>query len=110
MAETWTKTVPSTAGTTLVPLAFWQLIQEAIPVYKALITTSAGGVTVNLPAAFTDAISAATEYGVSLTKQTVDPNGGELKVTTKTTASFKVENTGTGYGESVLVVVFWLPA
>ena len=109
MAATWTKSVPTTAGTTVVPLAFWQLIQEAIPVHKALITTAGGGVSVSLPAAFTAAISAATEYGVSLTKQTTDPNGGELKITNKTTAGFKVENTGTAYGESVLVVVFYLP-
>lgn len=107
--ETWTKTVPATPGTTAVPLAFWQLIQEAIPVHKALITTQAGGATVNLPAAFTAAISTAAEYGVSLTKQTVDPSGGELKVSSKTTSSFKVENLGSVYGESVLVVVYWLP-
>lgn len=110
MAQTWTKTVPDTAGNTPVPLAFWQLLQEAIPVYKTLITTAEGGVTVNLPAAFASVIASAAEYGVSLTKQTVVADAGELHVDSKTTSDFVVSNTGTAYGESILVVVFWLPS
>lgn len=109
-ASVWTKTVPATSGTTAIPLAFWQLIQESIPVHKSIITTIAGGVSISLPAAFTSNISTAAEYGVQLTKQTVDPAGGELKVTNKTTSGFKVENMGSAYGETVLVTVFWLPA
>ncbi len=109
-AQTWTKTVPATAGTTAIPLAFWQLIQEAIPVYKALITTADGGVTVNLPAAFTAQIATAAEYGVTMTKQSVDARGGELQISNKTTSSFKVVNTGSAFGESVMVLVHWLPA
>ena len=109
-AQTWTKSVPATAGTTAIPLAFWQLIQDSLPVVKQLITTQAGGVTITLPAAFTAAITTDAEFGIGLTKQTVLPRGGELNITNKSTGGFKVENTGSEYGESVLVVVYWLPA
>ena len=109
-AEIWTNTVPATAGTTAIPLAFWQLIQETIVVHKDLVVTSSGGTTVNLPAAFTAEIAAATEYGVQLTKESFDAGGGEIYVGSKTTASFKVMNSGSNYGESVFVTVFWIPA
>jgi len=109
-AEIWTKTVPATAGTTAIPLTFWQLIQETIVVHKALVVTSSGGTTVNLPAAFTSEISTAAEYGVQLTKQSFNAGGGEIYADSKTTADFKVMNSGGAYGETVLVVVFWIPA
>lgn len=112
-AKVWAKHVPDSATPlTARPLEYDQLVQESIPVYKALITTAEGGVAVSLPAAFTAQISAATEYGVSFSKQTFDPDGGEIviKTGTKTTSGFTVQNTGSSYGESVLVVVYWLPA
>ena len=109
-AQTWIKTVPATAGTTAIPLTFWKLIQESLPVYKARVTTVAGGVAVPLPAAFTAVISSANEYGVQHSKETFDPDGGEIKITNKTTSGFKVENTGETYGEIVFITVYWIPA
>jgi len=108
-AAVWSKYVPATAGDPI-PLAWHTLLQEAIPVYKALIVTASGGTAVSLPAVFTAQISAATQYGVSLSKQTFDASGGELYISDKTTSGFKVQNSGSAYGESVLVVVYWLPA
>ena len=108
-AQIWENYVPATSGAPI-PLDYHQLLQEAIPVHKALIVTASGGTAVSLPTAFTAVLSAATQYGVSLTKQTFDAGGGELYISNKTTASFKVQNSGSVYGESVLVVVYWLPA
>ncbi len=110
-AQPWIKLAPATVTPYVrKTIAYELLVQESVPVKKTLITTIAGGVTVSLPAAFTAIIATAAEYAVSLTKQTFDAGGGELKVTNKTTSSFKVENTGSAYGESVLVIVWWLPA
>ena len=108
-AAVWSKYVPATAGAAIA-LAWHTLIQEAIPVYKVLIVTSTGGTAVSLPAAFTSEITAAAQFAVSLSKQTFDSSGGELYISDKTTSGFKVQNSGSVYGESVLVVVYWLPA
>lgn len=112
-AQVWSKMVPDTAAVAVPkPLAWDLLVQQMIPVYKVLITTVAGGVAVSLPAAFTAAITGVGEYGVSFSKQTFDPAGGEISIKpgTKTTSGFTVINNGEAYGESVLVVVYWLPA
>lgn len=113
-AQVWTKHCPDTKPAILVPKPFeWELlVQQMIPVYKALITTVAGGVAVSLPAAFTAAITGVGEYAVSFSKQTFDPAGGEIsiKAGTKTTSGFTVINNGDAYGELVLIVVYWLPA
>lgn len=109
MAQTWAKYVPDTETPLVaIPLAWHLLIQENIPVYKTLVTTASGGVAVSLPAAFTAQISAATAYAVQMTKQTTDPDGGELYVSDKTTSGFRVRNTGSAYGETVLICVYWL--
>jgi hypothetical protein len=109
MAETWSKFVPDSASPpTAIPLTYHKYLQQNIPVYKALILTASGGTTVSLPAAFTSQISSTAEYGVQLTKQSFDPNGGELYISDKTTSGFKVRNSGSYYGESVLVTVFWI--
>lgn len=111
MAETWAKHVPdSESPLVAIPLTWHKLLQQAIPVHKALITTAPIGVVVPLPAAFTAQLSSAAQYGVVLTKQSFDPNGGELYVSDKTTSGFRVRNSGSTYGESVMVCVFWLPS
>jgi hypothetical protein len=110
-AEAWVNIVPESASSnTPIPLSFWKLIQQSIPVYRARVTTAAGGVSVSLPAAFTSAISSANQYCVQLTKETFDADGGELYISDKATSGFKVKNSGGAYGEIVAVTVFWIPA
>jgi hypothetical protein len=110
-ATAWSNSVPlAVTPFKVVPLSWYQLVQENIPVLKQLITTTSGGVQVDLPAAFITQIGGdASKYRVSLTKQTVDPDGGEIKITDKTASNFRVRNCGPSYGEEVLVLVFWMP-
>ena len=96
------------------PLAMFQLLQQQIPVLVTEVVTVSGGRSVSLPGAFTDVIAAVggggpTAYSVSLSKQTYQPDGGELYISDKTNFGFKVQNSGSGYGETVLVAVFWRP-
>lgn len=110
MAQLWEKYVPDSATPLMArPLEFDQLVQESIPLYKALITTAEGGVSVSLSAEIQAVLTGVTKYAVSLTKQTFDPDGGELYISNKATTGFKVNNSGSAYGESVLVIVWWLP-
>ena len=111
MAQAWKKYAPDSATPAVAkPLEYDLLVQESIPLYKALITTASGGTQVLLPQDVRDVLDTAANYGVSLTKQTFDPDGGELYISDKATTGFKVKNSGSAYGESVLVIVWWLPS
>jgi hypothetical protein len=91
------------------PLTWDQLLVESIPLKKVLVVTASGGTAVTFSAAITAALVTAANYTVQLSKETFDPDGGELYISDKTTAGFKVRNTGGTYGESVSVTVWWLP-
>jgi hypothetical protein len=112
----WLNAVPTTIdGRQAVPLALWQLMQANIPVLMGIATTVAGGVVVALPVAFTAQLNAGAginDYRVMLAKQSFKPNGGDPHVLSadKTTSQFKIQNSGTEYGDVIFYIVFWTGA
>lgn len=107
--QTWDKMVPDSATPmTGIPIEWHQYIQENIPVHKKVVETAEDGVTVTLPSAFASIISDVSEYAVQCQRQSSSVSGGDVYPTEKTTTDFKIENSGSAYGEPVLVMVYWM--